>query len=300
MNLSNKMLDVIMPCYNAEKYISRALESLRIQTFKEFRIIIIDDGSTDNTRDIVTRYMKEDERIELFYNKENKGVAYTRNKGLNLCTAKYIAYMDADDISDIKRFEVQIDYLESHPEIGAVSSNIYRIDSNDRIVERRKERDYCSEEVKAALIFNDIFANSAAMFRTQVVRDYSLCYNENDIIAEDYRFWCKFSMYSNMYIMGRALYCYRINDMGLTTVNSSTDSANKIINNIRLYMLRGQGYKLDNIQLTAYFKALNGEIVEKDKKTIAILKRVANDLRKQSSEREQWMLLLLPFFLFFS
>ena len=91
------MISVIIPCYNAADTIVRTLESVEEQTFKDYEVVLIDDGSLDNTKNIVTNYIKEKDNY-VFLKQENKGVSTARNYGLNNAKGKYIAFLDADDV----------------------------------------------------------------------------------------------------------------------------------------------------------------------------------------------------------
>ena len=109
---NNILVSVILPVYNAQKYLEEAIESIINQTYTNFEFIIIDDGSGDNSLNIINKYQKQDSRI-LVITRENKGLVYTLNEGINQAKGKYIARMDADDISLSNRFEKQIELLEN-------------------------------------------------------------------------------------------------------------------------------------------------------------------------------------------
>ena len=120
-NSDNQMvplLSVLMPVYNVEQYVAEAIESILNQTFNNFELIIIDDGSTDASRVIASEYAKKDHRIR-FYSRENRGIVKTRNELLLLAQGKYFAIMDGDDISYPTRLEEQLNFL--------VNSNDYLI-----------------------------------------------------------------------------------------------------------------------------------------------------------------------------
>ena len=115
-------ISVVMPAYNAEKYIGEAIESILNQTFKDFEFIIINDGSVDHTKEIIREY--NDPRIVLLENDKNRGIVLSLNKGLDAATGKYIARMDADDIALKNRFERQVEYLDEHKDIGVLGTGI--------------------------------------------------------------------------------------------------------------------------------------------------------------------------------
>jgi glycosyltransferase involved in cell wall biosynthesis len=122
-------LSVLMPVYNAERYLAKAVESILAQTFTGFEFIIIEDGSTDGSRAILEQYSRRDDRIRLVC-RPNTGLTIALNEALGLANAELIARMDADDISLPRRFELQVDYLRHHPECVVVGSSVLLIDSD--------------------------------------------------------------------------------------------------------------------------------------------------------------------------
>lgn len=113
-------VSVVMPTYNVAAYVEAATESILQQTFTDFELIIIDDGSTDDTWAVLERLAAQDPRIRLERNSANRGISYSRNRGTELAYGEYIAVMDHDDISMPDRLEKQVAYLDAHPEVGVV------------------------------------------------------------------------------------------------------------------------------------------------------------------------------------
>lgn len=120
-------ISMIMCVYNGERYLREAIESILNQTFTDFEFIIVDDGSIDRSVDIITSY--SDQRIHLVCNETNLGFPAAPNKGLAMASGVYIARMDQDDISLPERFARQVDFLDSHPDIGVLGSAIRIIDN---------------------------------------------------------------------------------------------------------------------------------------------------------------------------
>ena len=123
----SQLISVIIPAYNHAKYLSEAIQSVLNQTYQNFEILIVDDGSTDNTRQVVQNYT--DQRIKYIY-QENRGLAASRNAGLRVTQGEYVAFLDADDIFLPHKLEVQLDWFEAHPSCGMVFSGFYFM--NDR------------------------------------------------------------------------------------------------------------------------------------------------------------------------
>lgn len=124
-----------MPVFNAEKYLALAIESILKQSFQDFELIIIDDGSTDNSRKIIEQYTQSDARIA-FIQQKNSGISVTRNKLVSLANAEIIAWMDADDISHPSRLRDQYDFLQQNKEFVAIGTSTIMIDKDgDEIFE---------------------------------------------------------------------------------------------------------------------------------------------------------------------
>lgn len=116
------MVSVVMPTYNRADLVGRAIESILMQTYPDFELIIVDDGSTDETLKIVKRYAKKDSRIVVISTKENNGIASARNAGNAKARGKYIMIMDSDDISLPYRMAEQVKFMEENPQIAIVTS----------------------------------------------------------------------------------------------------------------------------------------------------------------------------------
>ena len=116
------MVSVLMAVYNAEKYLTEAVESILVQTFADFEFLIIDDGSVDGSAAILEDYAESDERVKVIHNSENLGLTKSLNIGLKLTQGKFIARIDADDVAVPERFEKQITFMDDHPDIGVCGS----------------------------------------------------------------------------------------------------------------------------------------------------------------------------------
>lgn len=132
--MCTKLVSVIIPIYNVEAYVKEAIQSIQKQTYKNLEIIIIDDGSSDSSYEIVNELAKHDPRIQLYKNKENLKIVKTLNRALTLAKGEYIARMDGDDISALDRIEKKIKFLEENPKIDLIGCSIKAIDSNGNII----------------------------------------------------------------------------------------------------------------------------------------------------------------------
>jgi len=166
MSPKTPKISVVMPAYNAEKYLDESISSILNQTFSDFEFIIIDDASRDNSKSIIKKFQRKDRRIKFLQNKRNLGVALTRNKGLKIARGEYIATFDADDISLPQRLEIQKNYLENHPSIFLIGSSAILIDEKGDKMGVFKKLDN-SKKVKKKLLKSNPIINSSTMFRNK-------------------------------------------------------------------------------------------------------------------------------------
>lgn len=181
--MSTPAITVLMPVHNAEEHIREAIESILVQTFNDFEFLIVDDGSTDSTRDIVRTY--NDPRIKLVKNTKNRGTVHVLNQGIELARGKYIARMDADDISLPKRLEKQFAFMERNPSIG-ISGSAMRLIKKGKLKNTRKQP-CTNEELKIQLLFGTCFFHPTVILRTDLAKTHP--YPDNLVYTQDYNYW---------------------------------------------------------------------------------------------------------------
>lgn len=242
------MVTVFIPCYNAGRFISKTIDSILVQTYQDFEILIIDDGSTDNSGEILNKYAEKDERIRILKNKCNRGIGYTRNKGVREARGKYLATMDADDISVPIRLEKEVQYLEKHQSVGAVSGCMHIINEQGRKLGEPHLVAYGAQEVRAQLLFRNVIVNSASMYRLDIVRSHNVKYKDDYHGVEDYMFWCMLINYTDIVVLGECFVYYRIVKNGLTRTNKRKYNAARLkcTNEIHQYMLKKNGFHINN------------------------------------------------------
>jgi len=146
------MVSIIIPAYNAQKYIGETLDSVLSQSYKDWELILVDDGSTDNTAEIIKEKSEGENRIKYYYQK-NLGVSTARNYGLKKSIGEFVAFLDADDVWLPLYLEKKVNYLLSHPTIGAVNSKVTFIDGESKAIEGFAEG-MRNEDVDGILTFN--------------------------------------------------------------------------------------------------------------------------------------------------
>lgn len=221
--MTNPLISVVLPVYNGEKYLSEAIDSILKQTFTDFELIIINDGSTDASLVIAQQYQTEDERI-ILVSQENIGLVASLNKGIALSKGKYIARMDADDISLANRFYEQVNLLEQGfdlcgchfhfiTESGQLSkSRVVAIDPNFQSV---------------ILTRSTPFAHGSVMIRKSFLLDNNLLYShEKYKSAEDYYLWVQcFEKGAKITNVDEYLFLYRDFDLSLSKLNAKSNLA---------------------------------------------------------------------------
>ena len=197
--MSNPKISVLMPAYNAEKYIAEAIESILNQTFKDFEFIIIDDCSTDGTYSIIQRYAKRDDRMIVLKNEKNLKICETLNKGIEIAKGKYIARMDADDWSYPDRLEKQFKFMEENPEIGISGGTMEVCDEKMKVLNQRKYN-LSDEEIRKKIFRYSPFSHPLVIIKKDIL-DKASFYDHDLVYAEDYDLYFRignFSKFGNL------------------------------------------------------------------------------------------------------
>ena len=176
-------VSILMPVYNSEKFLNEAIESILNQTYKNIEFIIVNDGSTDKSMDIINSY--KDKRIRIINNAENRGIVYSLNTGLKICTGKYIVRMDSDDISYKNRIEEQVLYMEKNLDI--IAAGTYVKIFGDGIKEKIKKNPILFEELKVKNLFSAPIYHPTLIIRREIFQ--KLKYIEGYDGYEDFDLW---------------------------------------------------------------------------------------------------------------
>jgi len=189
----NPLVSVIMGVFNGEKHLREAIKSILNQTFKDFEFVIINDCSKDKTSEILRKYNQEDERIKIVNNHKNIGLTKSLNKALKITRGKYIARMDADDISYPERLEKQIDFLSNNLLYGLIGTWGHKIDKGGNVIGELKFLTK-NENIRKALIKYNPFIHSSIMLRSEVFKKVGP-YNKEWRFAQDYELFFRIIKY---------------------------------------------------------------------------------------------------------
>jgi glycosyltransferase involved in cell wall biosynthesis len=182
-------LSVVMPVYNTAPWLAAAVQSILDQSFGDFEFLIINDGSTDQTLEVLGSF--SDPRIRLVNNDGNRGVIYSLNRGIDLAQGAWIARMDGDDISLPDRFSKQMDYLRLHPEVDLLATRVKLIDQDgyDAGVWRDDKEVIDEKQILGHLPLNNCIAHPSVMVRAELMRSFR--YRAEQLHSEDYDLWMR-------------------------------------------------------------------------------------------------------------
>lgn len=186
------LVSVFMPVYNAGIYLAEAIDSILNQTYTNFEFVILNDGSTDKSEEIIKSF--NDPRIRLENNERNIGLIASLNRGLTLCKGKYIARMDQDDISLPTRLEKQISWLEGHPEYGLIGC--WFEDFGDQIEPKIVRYSSDDTHIRIRHLYQTHISHPTAVLRTEIIRKHQLTFDPDFVHGEDYNFWVTLSSYA--------------------------------------------------------------------------------------------------------
>ncbi len=205
-----------MPIYNSAPYLETAVQSILGQTFEDFEFIIVDDGSTDGSAQILQSL--SDSRVVLLSNNENRGLIYSLNLGVAVARGQYIARMDADDVSVKHRFQKQINFLREHPECAVCGTWARLMDAHGELG-RTWKRVTQPDEVRAALLFQSPLIHPSVMGKSEVFKAHP--YNPEAAHCEDYALWLELAEHGfRLCNLGEVLLHYRLHGSNISVVKA--------------------------------------------------------------------------------
>lgn len=274
-------ISVVMSVYNGEKHLVEAIESILNQSFKNFEFIIINDGSMDGSLEIIKKYEIQDKRIKFIDNGKNKGLIYSLNLGLSVARGKYVARMDADDISFSKRLEIQKKYLDENIEVGICASRFRFFRHSFFNFGKISGKKMKTDEIKVELLFRNCIVHPSVMFRKEVLDKNELRYDSNDRRMEDYGLWLKMSKMTEIHIIDDILLNFRVTSDSVTTESLRKREEYFKIRKILLKReLKEVFYLLSEEELEDVINTLLKKEVENNienvKKDIAVFEKIYN------------------------
>lgn len=244
---NSPMVSVLMAVYNGEKFVAQSIDSILQQTFTNFELIVINDASWDDTPNILQHY--QDSRLKIYTNEQNMGLTKTLNRGLGLVQGKYIARMDADDISVASRLEKQVDFMEKNHSIGVLGGWIRNFDQGKSHIWQLATT---HEQISCKLLFTTQLVHGTALLRKSVLDKHQIRYNEDFLTSQDYELWTRLIEYTQFANLPEVLVEVRHHGQQVTKIN-----ANDLLTNtakIRLAQIHKLGIEpTKNEELLHYY-----------------------------------------------
>jgi glycosyltransferase involved in cell wall biosynthesis len=235
--LTTPAVTVLMAVHNAERYLREAVESILEQSFRDFELVVVDDGSTDGSRAILDTY--EDTRLRVLSSSENHGLTISLNRGLREARGTYVARQDADDISEATRLERQVAFLDDNPKIALLGTAYHRIDENGRRTgERTVPVD--TESARWRLLFLNAFPHTSVMVRRAVLLEVGP-YDERYRYAQDYELWSRIAALHDVAGLEDFLVSYRSSSTSMTATYQGAHAEAEAISRLNLRTLLVSG-----------------------------------------------------------
>lgn len=267
-NFREKLVSVIMTAYNTEEYIDEAIQSILNQTYTNYEFIIIDDGSTDHTLDIIMKYAKKDDRI-IVITRKNIGLAQSLNDGVRIARGEYIARMDSDDVCALERFEKQVNYLNEHPDIFMLGSNYYIIYGNEISEACRKK--YAGSQKRGQVQIDDSnvflsvsesqkFMHASVMLRKEF---YEIAGLYEDYMSEDIEITFRAAAKGlRIAKLEEELYGYRAREESKSYIESRRGQSEGIINTKLSWLISNLDESLGKVRYYIWGADVSGEVAK--------------------------------------
>ena len=272
----NPLVSVVIPVYNSANFLAEAMDSLVNQTLKDIEIICVYDKSDDNSLEILKSYAQKDNRVRIIENEEKRGIGFALNLGLDAANGKYIARMDADDISVLSRLQVQYEYMEKNPDIDICGSFIKKFGASSRIVRVPQKH----KQIKTKMMFSCCVMHPTAIFRKAALEKHNVRYNEEYRICEDYDLWARCMEYCKFHNIPKVLLYYRVHNEN--TSNTHKDSVMELTLDITKRQF--EKYFGSNISVEDIESFLNNESFD-TQKIYALYKFMLDNAAAQNLDR---------------
>ncbi|AUC80644.1 glycosyltransferase family A protein [Lacinutrix sp. Bg11-31] len=243
-------LTVIMPVYNGDKFIAESIDSVLNQTFSNFKLLILNDNSQDQTAKILENYKLKDSRIAVITKSKNVGPATLRNEGITLAETEFIALLDADDIALPTRFEKQLSFLKSNPDYGVCGTWFtFFGDKENKVIKHEETHD----RLKIQMLSNCCIGNPTIMFKKSHLGD--LRFENKYVPAEDYGLWSQLIAKTKFYNIQESLLQYRWHPNNISQTKAENLKKSEFI--IKKKQLINLGVLYNDANIDSYLNVVN-------------------------------------------
>ena len=254
-------VSVLLSNYNGDKHLDESISSVLSQTYKDFEFIIVDDASTDSSRKVIENY--HDKRIKKYYAEKNRNIAYSLNLALSMASGEYIARIDSDDVWELNKLEIQVQYMENHSECGACFTKVNIIDEYSNIAndmydeyfqlfnsaENKSQREW----LRFFFYQGNCLCHPSVVIRRNVLEHEGGYYHLAYVPAEDYELWTRIVMKYPIHILEEKLVRYRWEET-VNKISGKTDGRIYAFPNIMMLTRKRIMENIDNEDLVRYFK----------------------------------------------
>lgn len=254
-------VSVLLSNYNGDKHLDESISSVLSQTYKDFEFIIVDDASTDSSRKVVENY--HDKRIKKYYAEKNRNIAYSLNLALSMASGEYIARIDSDDVWELNKLEIQVQYMENHSECGACFTKVNIIDEYSNIAndmydeyfqlfnsaENKSQREW----LRFFFYQGNCLCHPSVVIRRNVLEHVGGYYHLAYVPAEDYELWTRIVMKYPIHILEEKLVRYRWEET-VNKISRKTDGRIYAFPNIMMLTRKKIMDNISNEDFVRYFK----------------------------------------------
>jgi hypothetical protein len=279
-------VSVVMSVYNGALYLREAVESILSQTFSDFEFIIVDDGSTDSTWDILSKFARCDERILLFRNPENVGLTKSLNKGLRKARGRFIARQDGDDISFPERLATQMAYLQRRDDVGLLGTAYYKADSQSRRSARIYRHPQTDTEIRWKMLFHNTFCHTSVIFQRKLFEVDNDFYNEDLPYSQDYDLWVRLLRQTCAANLPTPLVAFRMHESSIR--HTHCEEQRRIATAISARQIGGlipqrplSGYEVDTLRL--WYQKFPLLLSEQDTALCLLLLQIFREFARQQN-----------------
>lgn len=280
--IKKPLVTILMPCYNAAAFFVEAVESIIAQTYANLEILLIDDGSSDNTKDLIIKYASTDKRIIPVFNEVNLGLIRTLNKGVAMATGDYIARMDSDDVSDLRRIEEMVRVFLDHPQLDVLSAGYYSMSADGEKYVRVFPKALDSKALLFVSLFCTPVNHPCMMAKSSVLK--SNPFDERFIHSEDYEIFSRLLLSGSVIMnLEEPLYYLRRNPQSVSNRFEKIQIANHTrisARNIEQYFGLTYDYFIHKIMINRISFNAGPQLIRQALKNL-------NDLQVEFIKREQ-------------
>lgn len=282
--MDNPFVSTLVPVYNARKFLPEMVESLRMQTYKNHEVILVDDCSSDESYAYLKEVEEKDKRFRVFQNEINSGPSATINKAAQYANGELLARLDSDDIALPQRIEIQVRFLQENPEVGFVGSNFYKVNSEGKRIGTVKRKIRSGAALQALPLFVNTFCHSTVMYRRQLFESIG-GYNENLRAALDYDLLARLSTVSIGHILPQALVRYRIHLANISSQQFLLQRANAAA--VQQQLLDHYGFVYSEVDLETHRQATIYSALPDYQVDVEALERIREWLMRLQTQNEK-------------